>query len=263
MAVTVFALPSSFVNYIRASVASILNPIHQLSCALADSLSPGAGRERLPSHPSDNAKLQEHISLLRAKLLRTENEKYELIRKLHSLAETGGERLHDFYRPLVANVIIPMDSSPWRQSFVIDKGSADGVEPGQPVVWRNHLLGKVSHVGLYASRVQSITDPHFKALARIVHENDTRDSTTPTEPLEGILEGCRDLMCRMKWVPRIMPVQSGALILVSPRDPNLPHDLVIGELVTAEAAQSGFSYAITVRPMVNPTRLTSVVILRK
>ena len=53
-----------------------------------------------------------------------------------------------------------MDTEPFINQIVLDKGSRDGVHIGQPVLDANGVMGQVIQVGPLTSRVLLVNDPH-------------------------------------------------------------------------------------------------------
>lgn len=80
------------------------------------------------------------------------------------------------YLTVVARVI-SRDTSSWWQRIIIRKGRNDGIRPGAPVVFGNHVIGRISIVHQNVSEVDLITSPSFRCTAfldgdeppRIVH----------------------------------------------------------------------------------------------
>ncbi len=70
------------------------------------------------------------------------------------------------YGPVTANVI-ERDLSLWYLTIKVDKGSADGVKAGDPVVGAGGLVGDVSQVGPNFSVVTEITSDKFAAAALV------------------------------------------------------------------------------------------------
>src|SRR5262249_18679944 len=69
------------------------------------------------------------------------------------------------YRMIAADVIFPTDSSPGRKSLAIALGTRDGVEKGMLVLYNNQVVGRVAETAPKTSRVQTVTDPGFRAAA--------------------------------------------------------------------------------------------------
>lgn len=55
--------------------------------------------------------------------------------------------------------LMNIDLNPWSHRVVINRGSRDGLEAGQPVVDAHGVMGQVDEVGMHTARVILISDP--------------------------------------------------------------------------------------------------------
>ena len=101
------------------------------------------------------------------------------IRRLESLFSLPS---HPQYRYEIARVV-RRDLSTWWQSLTIRKGLADGIEPGQAVVFAGGVVGQISKVYAYTATVELISSPRFRTAAHF--EGDPR----PVEFRGGINPG--------------------------------------------------------------------------
>ncbi len=99
--------------------------------------------------------LQRQVLLLNSDLLLLEQyrEENQRLRKL-----LGSDFVRD-ERKVVAEVM-GVDTSPYRHQVVIDKGRADGVYEGQPVINDKGIVGQVTFVAAHNSRVLLLIDPN-------------------------------------------------------------------------------------------------------
>ena len=70
--------------------------------------------------------------------------------------------------PSVAAQVIDIGSANFEQSIEMDRGSADGVVVGQPVVSGGGLIGKVTSVSAHLATVDLLDDPSFTVGVRVV-----------------------------------------------------------------------------------------------
>ena len=101
---------------------------------------------------AENQRLQEEIDELTMENAQLQQDKYELdsLRELYAIDEATSD-----YEKTGARVIAS-DSSNWFYSFIIDKGSEDGIEVDMNVLAGSGLAGRVVSVGPNYSRVLSI-----------------------------------------------------------------------------------------------------------
>ena len=108
--------------------------------------------EDLSSVLEENELLKAQINELTIENTRLQQEKYELT-KLRELYELDAE--YEEYTKIGAR-IISRDASNWYSSFVIDKGSEDGIQVNCNVIAGSGLVGRVVEVGPHHAQVSSI-----------------------------------------------------------------------------------------------------------
>ena len=110
----------------------------------------------------DDARIRE----LEAENRRLWNEHLRAQEKLLQSAELGEalkrSELDRVPMSIDAQILRAHDPYPLRRSILIDRGQADGVQVGQPVVMGATLLGRVRVVRESTSLVQLVTDPYSR-----------------------------------------------------------------------------------------------------
>ena len=147
---------------------------------------------------------------------------------------------------LPATVVLSVDSSQWRRTFVIDKGARHGLKAGQPVLWHNHLLGFVADAGPGSSRIALITDPKV-AVGAMAMSRSAEGAARPSRDL-CILEGTGAAAASLKWASSDATAGDGATVVTSP-DParGVPEGLLLGRVTGITRARGPFA-----RPQVQP-----------
>jgi len=136
-----------------------------------------------------------------------------------------------------------------KQSFVIDKGSRDGVEPGLAVLNSEGLvIGKVVSVKDYISEVYLSTSPNCKFAVAV--QNGSRTS--------GVAEGDLGLTIRMKYIPQTESLRPGDVIVTSGLEKNIPRGLVIGRISQVNKESNELWQDAIIEPSANPARLLIV-----
>lgn len=117
----------------------------------------------------ENKSLQAEVDELTTKnnLLQQEKHELERLRELYALDEQYSQ-----YKKVGARVTAN-DSGNWFSSFVIDKGSNDGVAVDMNVMAGTGLVGIITEVGPNWSRVRSIIDDTSNVSALILSTSDT------------------------------------------------------------------------------------------
>lgn len=95
-------------------------------------------------------------------------EKYELnsLRKLYELDQTYSDY------PKVGARVISGSTNNWFSSFIIDKGSDDGMKVGMNVLGGGGLVGRITETGKNWSRVLSIIDDTSNVSCMVLSTND-------------------------------------------------------------------------------------------
>ncbi|MBQ8547385.1 MAG: rod shape-determining protein MreC [Lachnospiraceae bacterium] len=117
----------------------------------------------------ENEQLKEKIQALTAVNQQLTQDKYELdgLRRLYEL----DAKYTDYDK--VAARVIASDTNNWFYSFIVDKGSDDGIVTGMNVMAGNGLVGIVSETGKNWARVRSIIDDNYNVSGMSIETQDT------------------------------------------------------------------------------------------
>ncbi|MBN1140226.1 MAG: rod shape-determining protein MreC [Deltaproteobacteria bacterium] len=200
----------------------------------------------LVSASRENMLLKEENRRLRGRLQELEELKIAN-RRLQSLLQFRDA----MELPALSAQVIAEDSSSWFRSVVINKGSADGIEEGMPVIVPEGVVGRVLRVAPYQSRVLLITDPS-SALAALVQKNRAR----------GVIRGQGGYL-NMEFTLRQKDIQVGDLIVTSGTGGVYPKGISIGQVVRVERRSYGLFQSVTVVPSADFFRLEEVLVLRR
>lgn len=116
----------------------------------------------------ENEELQKQIDELTIENIKLQQDRYELtnLRELYAL-----DAQYDDY-PKVGARIIAKDSGNWFHSFVIDKGSEDGLAVNMNVMAGSGLIGRITDVGPNWSKVISIIDDNSNVSGMVLSTSD-------------------------------------------------------------------------------------------
>ncbi|HVR84550.1 MAG TPA: rod shape-determining protein MreC, partial [Planctomycetota bacterium] len=164
------------------------------------------------------------------------------------------------FRLLAADVVFPTDSSPWRKSLTITFGTRDGAEKDLLVVYNNQVVGRIVETGPWTSRVQTVTDPGFRAGAVAVPKA-TAAGISFSERHGGVYEGTAGQIGLIKWFGGETPVENGALVLTT-EDPvnGVPRGLSLGKVTSVNRGRGALPRA-DVEPLLDFRSLEHVMIL--
>lgn len=188
------------------------------------------------------------------KALREENEalkleNVELDKQLRSVRgmEQENEQLREMLdlmktennMELKAVKVISKDPSNWYSSFIINKGSNDGIEKDQPVITANEeLVGKIVRVGSDWAEVMTILDPESGVGCIIERSKCT-----------GVIEGDFSLRytvsCKLGYLPRDTDIEKGDYVETSGMGGVYPKGLLVGKVSDIKEDNANMSkYAI-------------------
>ena len=139
-------------------------------------------------------------------------------------------------------------------TFVIDRGSNDGIKVYDPVATSEGLVGIVTEVAKSYATVRTILSPDLSVGALCVESRDTGI-------IEGNLTYAADGKCKMIYIDKKNKIKSGDLIITSGNSGQFPQGYVIGNVVETGIEDSGLnSYAI-IQPAVDSTKISSVMVI--
>jgi len=164
------------------------------------------------------------------------------------------------FRMLAADVLFPTDSSAWRKSITITLGTRDGAEKGLLVVYNNQVVGRILETGPWTSRVQTVTDPGFRAGAVAVPKT-TPAGISFSERHGGVYEGTSGESGQLKWLGGENPVENGAAVLTT-EDPlnGVPRGLSLGRVTSVNTGRGAFP-KVDVEPLLDFRSLEHVMVL--
>lgn len=144
------------VDQLRAALSLIVYPIRSLVNMPAE-----MGTWASDAFMSRKALQAENLDLkTKNELLKAELQKFNYVKteNLHLRALLKSSKRFD-NRVLIAE-LLSVDLDPFKRQVAINKGSRDGVYPGQPMVDSQGVMGLVTHVGPLNSVALLITDPN-------------------------------------------------------------------------------------------------------
>ncbi len=138
------------------------------------------------------------------------------------------------------------------RSIRLNKGTAQGIERGMPVVTHEGIVGRVLRTTTNYSDVITILDG-LSSIDAIVQRSRAR----------GILEGQTENTCLLKYALRTDDIEVGDIIISSGLDGVYPKGLMLGRVSKVNKKSYGISQDVEVRPSVDFTRLEEVLVILK
>ena len=142
----------------------------------------------------------------------------------------------------------------WTNTFTIDRGEVDGIEPNMAVVVPSGVVGFITDVYPHSARVQTFLDPR-SAIGVIIQRPESRlagvvkgDGNRPNEPI-------------MVNIARDGDVLVGDKLITSGYGGIYPKGLLVGNVTNIENDREGFVKNATIKPTVDFHRLEEVFII--
>ncbi len=195
---------------------------------------------------------------LRKALQKAQSERFRC--KETELANVRLRNLLDFKfkkaNKVVAAEVIGEDPSHWFRSIVIDKGLADNIKKGFPVVVSEGIVGQIADVSYYYSKVLLVTDRNSSVDA-MVHRSRARGIVKGQGLSKGKIAG----KCLFEYVLRKDDVKVGDTIIASGLDSVYPKGLQIGYISKIVEKNIGIFQEIVITPSVDFEKLEEVLVV--
>lgn len=200
----------------------------------------------------ENEELQTEVDKLTTELNTIKLEQYELdnLRELMQL-----DQKYPSYKKVAAR-IIGSDTSNWFNTFVIDKGTKDGIERDMNVIAGSGLVGIVIDVGPNYAKVRSIIDDATNISGMTI-------STTDRCIINGNLESMNenqviefsDLECEEN------AIGTGEQLVTSNISNKYLEGILIGYISSIQRDSNNLTYSGTVTPAVDFKHLQEVLVI--
>jgi len=146
--------------------------------------------------------------------------------------------------------VIGRPSNSWEGIITIDRGTAEGVERGMPVIGDAGLLGQIVETTRHTARVRLITDQRSGVAALVQRSR-----------VEGIVRGSIDRELTLDFVSREASVRAGDVVLTSGMGGVYPKGILIGEVTKVRRQPNTLSPVISIQPSAQLGELEEVIVL--
>lgn len=171
-------------------------------------------------------------------------------KRLRRIVDFQEDNLETF--DLVPASIIARSPNNWYQTLTINKGLADGLEKGMPVMHPDGLVGRISSVTQNSAQVSLITD---REMAVGVVLQRTRETN-------GIVEGEGDSnLLRMNNIPYYSSIEVNDRVITSGLSTIYPKGIDVGIISKISREPSGLLLIAEVKPVVDFDRLEEVLVI--
>ncbi|MBR4224246.1 MAG: rod shape-determining protein MreC [Oscillospiraceae bacterium] len=198
----------------------------------------------------ENRQLKEQIAALYGQMadydkLVTENGDLRTMLELHEE--------HEDYRFSPPCTVIARSTNDPFASFTVDKGADDGIEPGDPVITQNGIIGVCSEVSPGTCKVRTIFHPKTSIGAYTVR--------TKTE---GLISGGYDMSAdgkvKFEHIDKDADIEPGDIVLTSGSE-NFPASQLVGVVESVDIETNGLSKYAMVTPAADPRTVQGVFVV--
>jgi rod shape-determining protein MreC len=195
------------------------------------------------------AKENEELKIALSKAIEKNNECIE--------TELSNQRYRNFLNfqktmtnDTIAAQVIGKDPSPWFKSIIIDKGFANGVKKGLPVVIPEGVAGQIIEL-----------TEHYSKVLLLIDRNSAIDSLAQRTRARGIIRGSSDGRFFFQYVLKKYEIQEGDTVISSGLDGVFPKGLRVGKVQSIIQKNSGIFQEVVVTPFVDFEKLEEVIII--
>jgi rod shape-determining protein MreC len=147
--------------------------------------------------------------------------------------------------------VIARDLVTDHKTITINKGSADGLKSGMPVISVDGVLGYVFRPTMHSSHVMLIID-RYAVVTGIVQRTRAR----------GIVEGrSQSNLCSLKYVERSEDVKPGDIVVTDGLDNIFPKGFPIAVVESVERKTFSVSLRVDLKPIADPHKTEEVFVI--
>ena len=236
---------------LKTVTSTIITPmqsgVNKVGASIFEGVMDGRAKKELIK---ENQKLTDKLEEYSAQIKIYEQESYELKRLQELLAL---KEKYVQYNTTAARVIAT-DSTNWFYTFVIDKGSDDGVQVGCNILAGDGLAGIVTEVGTNYAKVRAIIDDNSNVSASI-----TGTDTLCT--VSGDLSPIKDGYINVGYINKADTIEEGAELVTSHVSDKFLPGLLIGYITEVEMDANNLTKSAKCIPVVDFTNLQEVLVI--
>jgi rod shape-determining protein MreC len=204
----------------------------------------------------ENKQLKTEVQQLRGQLAQNQTAQRDATQLQSLLNIPGRDTFMSGYTPVSARII---ERSPtvWYSSWVINKGSNDGIRVNEPVIAAGGLAGKISSTTGGTARVTLVTDESSSVSAEVMPEG----SAGQVEPQVGNPD---DLL--LNYLPQHAQIKPGQTVLTSGftsgrGDSLFPREIPIGRVKRVDPSEVELYQRVHIQPYVDFRRVDYVQVM--
>jgi len=231
------------VQILRSGTQALFYPLNYLTASLFDDAKFLLKVRRVEG---ENQELRLKLSAAQAenRILLPLKEENEALRRTLGFGSAFGYQL-------VPARVIGRSGDTWLEQVTINKGSVHGLRPGQTVICREGLVGRVREVSKYVSRVELLTSPGSSITAGL-----------PRTQTSGMISGGFGDKLKLLYVQEAASVEAGEMVVVGGGSQTIAPGVPIGRVRRVTHSVEMLFQDIEVAPLVNLSKLDLVFICK-
>lgn len=232
-------------------VSSVINPIQTMFSNISNSVNDKKNEQ------TENKKLLKKIEELEG-IISEQNQKLvdyeEAIRQNEFYKDFLEIKEENPSYKFVDARIISRNTNDTYCSFIIDKGTVDGVKVHDTIITAEGLVGYVSDAYTTQSTVITVLNPKINISAIDNHSRDTGNVT-------GDASLSVDGFTKMIYISSENTMSSGNFVITSGEGGIFPKGLIIGTVVEVKTSQNKISCEATIQPIIDFNKINDVMII--
>ena len=232
-------------------VSSVINPIQTMFSNISKSVNDKKNEQ------TENKKLLKKIEELEG-IISEQNQKLvdyeEAIRQNEFYKDFLEIKEENPSYKFVDARIISRNTNDTYCSFIIDKGTVDGVKVHDTIITAEGLVGYVSDAYTTQSTVTTVLNPKINISAIDNHSRDTGNVT-------GDASLSVDGFTKMIYISSENTMSSGNFVITSGEGGIFPKGLIIGTVVEVKTSQNKISCEATIQPIIDFNKINDVMII--
>ena len=236
---------------LSSALAAITHPLQKISASVGNYIDDYCDNFR------SSATLQKENEALKQKLADFQYElaDYENTKRTLKIYEEflGVKEEHPDYVFSNASVL-SRDSVDIYGSFILDKGSAKGIEVNDPVIFGKNLVGIVTEVTPTNCTVKTLANPDVSVAVYEARRNEMGYVT-------GFESGIDTTVFMLPGLSKDSNIASGGVVYTTGIGGIYPKDLIVGTVEEIRKSQSDISYYGVIKSEVDFSQLTEVFVI--
>jgi hypothetical protein len=132
---------------------------------------------------------------------------------------------------------------------LVDRGTRNSADVDQLVLAGRHVWGKVVNVGPTTALVRHVSEQGYRDVVQLAHRDELSGEHAEFHcGARGLLEGCGQSLCRIRYVETTVAVSVGDWVVASGLDGLVDAPLIYGRIVRAEHAPAESHWELWMDP---------------